>query len=105
MTVVANRFQFRLRSLVWVVTAYCMWLGIQVAYVGRREVAAGELWGWLVVCVVWSLLAAVVGWLAGRQGRSPVVWFIVALVANPLVAWLGMVFVKEVGAAVAAERR
>lgn len=102
---VAGRCQFRLRSLVLVVTAYCIWLAIQVGYVGRREVATGEVWGWVLVCLVWSLLAGVVGWMAGRQGLSPVIWFIVALVLNPLMAWLGIVFANEVGSAVFAERR
>lgn len=88
-------FQFRLRSLLLVVTAYSVWLGVQAGSLSGNEVAQGELWGWLCVCLGWSGLAAGLAWLARRQGRTAVGWFIASLLFNPLVAWLGLVIANE----------
>ena len=41
-----------------------------------------------VPMLLWAVAAVVVGWVAGRRGQNALLWFLIAIVATPLLAGL-----------------
>jgi hypothetical protein len=48
------------------------------------------------LAAVWTLGCVVCGWAAGQKGRSPMKWFLAAVVVSPLIALLALIAIPNI---------